>query len=144
MAEIAVDQVPIHIGQGQITAKRRRPQHAKVEEIAQPIVAVVSHGAGRDGALLAGEEALDLALAGVGDGGDAGTVPAGKVKAPCARSVPPEFDRGVRRRDGLGQNDHIACRVAAVLDLRDIEVGLGKYLALAHQATSASAFNSSS
>ncbi|MNN18403.1 hypothetical protein D3C81_1316100 [compost metagenome] len=144
MADIAVDQIPVHIGQVQVTANSRRPQQAVVEEIAQATYAVTNHGTDLNRAILAGEEAFDLALAGIGDGVDAGAVPAGKVEVPAVRGVPPELDCGVRRGDGLGQNDHIAYRVVAVFDLRDAEVGLGKNLALAHQAASVSAFNSSS
>ncbi|MCY1297058.1 hypothetical protein D9M70_464820 [compost metagenome] len=82
MREIAVNQVPIHIGQGQVTFQSRRPQYAAVEEMAQPTCAVPNYGAGRDVVVLAGEEALNLALAGVGDGVDASVVPTGKVETP--------------------------------------------------------------
>ncbi|MCY1456405.1 hypothetical protein D9M71_736240 [compost metagenome] len=85
-----------------------------------------------------------MALTGVGDRVDASAVPAGKVEATAVGGVPPELDHSVRWRDGLGENDHIACRVVAVLDLRDAEVSLGKKLALAHQAAPAIEFNSSS
>ncbi|MCY1354271.1 hypothetical protein D9M69_406420 [compost metagenome] len=82
MGEITVNQVPIHIGQGQVTFQSRCPQHAAVEEMAQSTCAVASYGADRDGVVLADEEALNLALAGVGDGVDASVVPTGKVEIP--------------------------------------------------------------
>ncbi|MNF13689.1 hypothetical protein D3C80_2156250 [compost metagenome] len=54
MDEIAVDQITVHIGQGQVMAKSRRPQHATVEKKTQPRCAVASDSDDRDGALLAG------------------------------------------------------------------------------------------
>ncbi|MOA54478.1 hypothetical protein D3C78_1780970 [compost metagenome] len=53
MGEITVNQVPIHIGQGQVTFQSRCPQHAAVEEITQPICAVANYGGGRDDVVLA-------------------------------------------------------------------------------------------
>lgn len=85
-----------------------------------------------------------MALTGVGDGINTYAVRAGKVEATAARRIPSKLDSSVLRRDSLGQDDHIACRVVVVLDLGNAKVGPDKYLALAHQVVPMNAFNSSS
>ncbi|MDT4806571.1 hypothetical protein FQZ97_394060 [compost metagenome] len=80
-----------------------------------PSRALRSSSVGRDGVLLARTDALDLALAGLGDAGDGYAMPAGKDEAAAPGGVLPELARRVRRRKWSVLNLIAAVALAATV-----------------------------